>query len=214
MDRVNSWSPRRLARLAGGLYLVNIVCGAFALGYVQSAAPTLAANEVLFRAGVAAHVIVTLTNVPLAMIFYELFRVVSRRAAMLIAFFTLVATAIEAGSLSSQVAHPIPVAYDVYTVFFAFFALVIGYLIITSDLVPRAIGALMILDGVTYLVYGFADMLAPGFASHLVPWTQLPILAGEGSLCVWLLIAGVSSERWTARALAMGTDQGEATPST
>lgn len=200
MERVTSWSPSRLARIAGALYLINIICGAFALGYVQSAAPTVTANEVLYRAGIAAHVVVTLTNVPLAMIFYELFRVVSRRAATLIAFFTLVATAIEASSLSNQVSHPIPPAYDVYTVFFAFYAIVIGYLIVTSALLPRAIGALMVLDGVTYLLYGFADMVAPGFASHLVPWTQLPILAGEGSLCLWLLVAGISSEVWAARA--------------
>ena len=202
MDRVKSWSPGRLARTAGALYLINIACGAFALGYVPSAAPSITADELLFRAGIAAHVIVTLTNVPLAMIFYELFRVVSRRAAMLIAFFTLVATAIEAGSLSSQASHPIPAAYDVYTVFFAFYAIVIGYLIITSDLLPRVIGALMVLDGLTYLTYGFTHILSPTFASHLVPWSQLPILVGEGSLCVWLLVAGVSSEKWTARAAA------------
>jgi hypothetical protein len=38
--------------------------------------------------------------------------------------------------------------------------------------------------------------LAPAFAAALIPWILLPSLLGEGSLCVWLLIAGVNVERW------------------
>jgi hypothetical protein len=38
-------------------------------------------------------------------------------------------------------------------------------------------------------------MLAPGFAAHLVPWIQLPTL-GEVALSLWLLVAGVNTERW------------------
>jgi hypothetical protein len=45
-------------------------------------------------------------------------------------------------------------------------------------------------------------MLAPGFAAHLVPWIGLPTIIGEGSLCLWLLVAGVNAERWKARASA------------
>jgi hypothetical protein len=46
------------------------------------------------------------------------------------------------------------------------------------------------------MVYGLADTLSPAFAAHLVPYIQLPSLAGEGSFCLWLLIAGVNVERW------------------
>ena len=49
--------------------------------------------------GLAAHLVVIVTNVPLALIFYELFKVVNRRLALLTAFFILVATAIEAAGL-------------------------------------------------------------------------------------------------------------------
>ncbi len=44
MQPVNR-SVQRLARIAGALYLVNIVAGAFAIGYVSSVAPTIQANE-------------------------------------------------------------------------------------------------------------------------------------------------------------------------
>ena len=62
--------------------------GAFAIGFVRAAlfTPDLAAtahniqtHQLLYRSGLAAHLVVTVTNVPLALIFYELFKVVNRR---------------------------------------------------------------------------------------------------------------------------------------
>ena len=199
MQPVNR-SVQRLARIAGGLYLVNIVAGAFAIGYVSSVAPTVQSNAALFRAGIAAHLIVTLTNPPLTLIFYELFKVVNRRLALLAALFSLVATGIEGASLLGQVEHPIVAAYDLFTPFFGFDLMTIGYLVYRSFFLPRTIGVLLVVDGVSYLVYSFLDILVPGLAAHLVPWIQLPILAGEGSLTIWLLVSGVNAARWTERA--------------
>jgi hypothetical protein len=58
----------------------------------------------LSRWSVAAHLVVGLTNPPLALIFYELFRIVGRRLAVLNVFFTLVATAIEIAFVAVQAA--------------------------------------------------------------------------------------------------------------
>jgi hypothetical protein len=228
--------------MAGGLYLVNILAGAFAIGVVpamlvvagdaSATAFNVQSHELLYRSSLAAHVIVTVTNVPLAMIFYELFRVVNRRLAMLNVFFTLVATAIESSAVINQFAPLMllsggpfaqglspeqtqalaylpfglsGIGYDVSDVFYAFDVLTLGYLIFRSTFFPRAIGLLLAIDCVGYLLYSFADMLAPGFAAHLVPWAQLPILLGEGSLCLWLLIVGLNVERWRERATRLAT---------
>ena len=61
MDAMSDTSPRRLARIAGALYLVNIVLGAFAIGFVRSTlvvsgdaaatAHNIQAHELLYRAG-------------------------------------------------------------------------------------------------------------------------------------------------------------------
>src|ERR1700704_6504054 len=114
MDSVAGASPRQLARMAGALYLIKIVGGAFAIsivpamllvaGNAAATAHNIQAHELLYRSGLAVHVVVTVTNVPLAMIFYELFKVVNRRLALLDVFFILVATAIEAAGLVNQFA--------------------------------------------------------------------------------------------------------------
>jgi hypothetical protein len=239
MDSVAGASPRQLARMAGALYLINIVGGAFAISIVPAmllvagdaaaTAHNIQAHELLYRSGLAVHVVVTVTNVPLAMIFYELFKVVNRRLALLDVFFILVATAIEAAGLVNQFAplvllgsgpytSALPAAqlqalayipwnlssieYSLHTVFFGFDILCMAYLVLRSTFLPRAIGVLLAIDGLAYLVYSFAYFLAPGFAAQLVPWIQLPALIGEGSLCLWLLVVGVDVERWKKGASA------------
>ena len=233
MDSVTSASPRALARTAGALYLINILGGAFAItvvptmlvvqGDAAATAHNIQAHELIYRAGLAAHVLVTVTNVPLAVIFYELFKVVNRRVALLDAFFILVATAIEAAGILNQFAalallggqpytSALPAAqlqalaylpgdlshvdYSIHTVFFGLDILCSAYLVLRSGLLPRVIGVLLAIDGVAYLVYSFVDMLAPAFAADLVPWIQFPALLGEGAFCLWLLVVGVNVERW------------------
>ena len=233
MDSIADTSPRRLARIAGALYLINIVLGAFAIGIVPAmivvsgdaaaTAHNIQTHELLYRLGLVAHLVVTVTNVPLAVIFYDLFKVVNRRLALLDACFILVATAIEAAGLLNQFAplvllgggpyaSALPAAqlqalaympgalssinYSIHTLFFGFEIIVFAYLVLRSTFLPRAIGVLLAIDGLAYLVYSFAYLLAPGFAAHLVPWIQLPALLGEGSLCLWLLVVGVNVERW------------------
>src|SRR4051812_11771393 len=223
-------SPRRLARMAGALYLVNIVGGAFAItvvpamlvvhGDVAATARNIHAHELLYRSGLAAHVLVTTTNVPLAVLFYELFKVVNRRLALLDAFFVLVATAIEAASIINQFAplallnsapyaHALPTqqlhalaslsgalsdgSYNIYTVFFGLDNLCLAYLVFRSGFLPRALGVLLAIDAVAYLVYAFLNVLTPDLAAHLVPWIQMPAPLAEGALALWLLVIGLNT---------------------
>jgi len=236
MDSVTGDSPRRLARIAGVLYLINIVGGAFAIGFVPATllSPDLAVTAhniqthmLLYRSGLVAHLLVTVTNVPMAVLFFELFKVVNRRLAMLDVCLTLVATAIEAAGVLNEFAplvllgsgpygSAVPVAplralahlpgdlstidYDIHTVFYGFDFLCVAYLVFTSTFLPRAIGVLLAIDGVAYLAHSFTDLLVPGFAAHLTPWIELPPIVSEGSLCLWLIVVGVNVQRWKQRA--------------
>jgi len=112
IEPVAAVSPRQLARIAGGLYLLNIVAGFFAIGVVPAilvvagdAAATvqnIQANQPLYRAGLAAHLIPIVCNVPLVVILYDLFKVVDRRVALLLVFYSLVGTAVETANLLNQ----------------------------------------------------------------------------------------------------------------
>jgi hypothetical protein len=74
VDSLAGGSPRRLARIAGALYLVNILGGAFAItivpamlvvqGNLAATAHNLQTHQLLCRSGLAAHLVVTTTNVP------------------------------------------------------------------------------------------------------------------------------------------------------
>jgi hypothetical protein len=196
---------------------------------MAATAHNIQAHELLYRLGLAAHVVVTLTNIPMAVIFYDLLKVVNRRLALLDVFFALVATSVEAAGLLSQFtplvllgdrhyASAIPAAqlqalahlpgdlstfdYSIYGVFYGFDIACVAYLVLGSTFLPRIIGVLLALDALTYLVDGFTDFLAPGVAAHLVPWIELPTIVGEGSLCLWLLVAGVDAGRWKEQASA------------
>jgi len=239
--RMAGASPQRWARVAGGLYLINIVGGFFAEGYVPAAlvvsgdaaatARNILAHELIYRLGIVAHIIVLLTNIPLAGIFYDLFKVVNRRLALLLVFFTLVGTAIEGVTLLAQFAplilleggHSLSVfhtdqlqalantsldlqaiGFNITLVFFVGYDLSLGYLMFRSTFLPRFLGVLLAIGGLCYLTYSFTDFLAPGFAAQLVPYIQLPSGIGELSLCLWLLVIGVNAQRWKQRARAAG----------
>jgi len=242
MERITGASARRLARLAGALYLIIIVGGIFALGFVPTTiivsgnpaatAHNIQAHELLYRLGLAVHILILPLNILLAVIFYEVFNVVNRATALLVVFFTLVGTAVEGANLLTQFTpvtllgsqytsaltsaqvHALAylpldqagIGYSIQQVIYAGYLLAAAYLVWASTFLPRIVGALLAIGALSYLVYSFANFVAPGFAAQLVPYIQLPSLVGEGSFCVVLLVTGVNAERWNRRAGAARPD--------
>jgi len=67
-------------------------------GDPAATAHNILTHELLYRAGFAAEVFYCACNVPLTLIFYNLFKQVNRSATLLVVFFSLVGTAIESVS--------------------------------------------------------------------------------------------------------------------
>jgi hypothetical protein len=232
-------SPGRWARVAGGLYLIVIVGGVFAVGFVPAAivvpgdaaatARNIAGQELLYRSGLVAHIVILACNIPLAAIFYDLFKVVNRKVALFVAFFTLVGTAVEGAGLLSQFTPLIlldggryskafnaeqaqalaamnldlqAISFNIALVFFGFYCLSIGYIVVRSTFLPRVVGVLMAIGGLCYLTNSFASFLSPSFAARLFPYIQLPSGIAELSLTLSLLVIGVNVQRWKAQASA------------
>jgi hypothetical protein len=235
-DRIAA-SPRTYARIAGSLYLIVIVAGAFAEIFVRqrlvvannaaATANNILAHERLFRWGFAADLIAGLCVMPLALLLYELFKVVNRRVALLAVFFSLVGCAVQSAALLGHFAPLIllkrghnlgvdpellqaltymalqlqSIGYAAALTFFGGTMLARGYLILGATFFPRIIGVLLAIEGVSYLANSFTDFLAPGFAGTVFAFLMVSGLA-EVFFCLWLLVMGVNDQRWKEQASA------------
>ena len=79
--------------------------------------------------------------------------------------------------------------------FFGFYCLLIGYLILKSNFLPRFVGVLMLIAGL-----GWMTFISPPLGSALFPYNVLPGLVGELALTISLLVMGVNVQRWNAMA--------------
>jgi Domain of unknown function (DUF4386) len=182
VEGISQTSPRFIARIAGVFYLLTFVIGAVAQAFVGRQGGV----------GDVAVLIATACYVVVVMLFYPLFRVVSRRISSLAVVVGLVGCSW--GALASF--HIVPFHIN-SLVFFGFYCLLIGYLIWRSTFLPRVLGALMAFAGVGWLTFA-----SPGLAHSLSPYNLAPGLVGEGSLTLWLLARAVNIQRWREQAEA------------
>src|SRR6059058_4674489 len=179
-----SMSPRFLARMAAVLGVLEGVASVNGqvripdrLVVTTDAAATAAnilGNESLFRLGLALCVLAVAFNIARTVLLYVLFRPVGKIAALLVAFFGLVAIALQAGG--SLVQLPVLVllksgkdfgafnveqlqsmallflrwsghAFNLYLAFFGFCCMLVGYVVYRSTFLPRILGVLEALPG-------------------------------------------------------------------
>jgi hypothetical protein len=168
----NKTSVRLKARLAGVFYLLNILTGASALMFVNN-------RLIVTLAATVCYIVVTV-------LFYEIFKPVNKFLSLIAVIFSL------AGCIFG--------AFDAFgwdllhinnLVFFGLYCILIGYLIIRSNFLPRVLGALMIIGGLSWLTF-----LSPSLVGILSPYNLAPGILGEGALTLWLLVKGVDGERW------------------
>jgi len=186
-------------------------------------AANILAHQLLFRLGFAAQIVAQTLNIFLAVIFFDLFRVVNRSFARLVVFSMLTGTAIETVALLNRFAPLIILhggnylsafnteqlqgaayaslqlyefGFTTALVFFGFYCLSLGYLVFTSAFLPRIIGVLLAIGGLAYLTGNFGNFLSPAFAARLFPYYLVFPGLGEGSLILWLLIMGVNAQGW------------------
>jgi hypothetical protein len=170
MEWIAAAPPRLKARIAGVFYLLTFLAGTVSLVSVSGR--------------LAAIFIASLCYVAVTLLFYDIFQPVSRRLSLLAAFVSLVGCII--GAFRPPI-NPL--------VFFGFYCLLIGYLILRSTFLPRILGALVAFGGLGWLTF-----LSPALARYLYPYNLAPGLLGEGSLTLWLLVIGVNEQRWKEQA--------------
>jgi Domain of unknown function (DUF4386) len=221
----------RQARIAGLGYLMVIAGGLYAEVFVRvsllvpgdaaATARAIAADETLWRWGLAVHLLYLVPAIVTNVLICGLFRAVEPTLARLALVFSVAGVMIEAASLvhlyvplamieesgaltalgegqrqalSYLAVGLFDTGFGFALVFFAGFCVLIGTLILRSRLIPRVLGALMILAGLCYVVNTLALILSPALSDRLVPAILLPIGLAELSLALWLAAKGVQTE--------------------
>ncbi len=80
----------------------------------------------------------------------------------------------------------------------SFWVLLLGYLVFKSGFIPRILGILLMLAGLSYTVWAVVFFLFPGFDATI---PGLFTFIAELLFYLWLLIKGVNVEVWQKRAL-------------
>lgn len=94
-------------------------------------------------------------------------------------------------------------ALDISLVLFGVQCFIVGYLIVRSIFLPRILGVLLAIGGLSYVIGSFSNFLSPSFGAVLPPFVFLAAFVGEGSVTLWLLIAGVNVPRWIEQASSL-----------
>jgi hypothetical protein len=184
MDGTGKLSPRVQARLAGVFWLLTILTGAYAL-------------LIGGRSGPAVNLVSTACYLAATILVYGLLKPVSQSLSLLAAFCSFVGCALGA---SSVLLPPGAQAAILAFAFFGLHCLLVGYLILRSTFLPRAVGALMAFGGLGWLTFSVTTLLSPPLARSLSPYVMIPGILGEVSLTLWLLAVGVDAPRWSEQA--------------
>lgn len=180
-------------------------------------------NEFFWRLGIVAEFLSAIVGFGLVLVMYQLTKPVNKDLAMLAAFFNLAATTIQTVFVIQLVEALFPIGTSSYLqaftteqlaamislsmkshvfgfgialLMFGPYFLIAGYLIFQSNYLPKFIGVLYAISGMGYLVNSFMLILAPQLSGIVFMIIVLPVLVGEVSLALRLLVKGVNEPEW------------------
>src|ERR1700675_2101191 len=219
-ERIPETSPRLKARITGVLYLLTILTGIFAQGFVSgrlvvdgdaaATAANILTHRGLFQLGLAVYLIEMACQIAMTALFYDLLKPAGRSVSLLAAFLGLAGCVIKTFSrvffiaplfvlrgahylsvFSTEQLQALALLFlkvndhgaAIALVFFGFYALLQGYLIIRSTFLPRTLGMLSVLGGV-----GWLSFLYPPLGYRLFPYIGAFGILGAVSLILWLLV--------------------------
>jgi len=235
-ERITETSPRLKARITGVFYLVTMLTGIFAQGFVSerlvvsgdaaATATNILTHSGLFQLGFAVYLIEMACQIVITALFYDLLKPVSRSVSFVAAFLGLAGCVIKTVSRLFYIAplfvlggaHYLSVfnpeqlqslallflkvndhGAGIALVFFGFYALLTGYLIVKSTFLPQILGVVSMFGGLGWLTF-----LYPPLGYRLFPYVALFGLLGAAALILWLLVFGVNEQRWKEQATVPG----------
>jgi Domain of unknown function (DUF4386) len=212
-----------LLTILTGVFSEGFVSGRLVVnGDAAATAANILAHKGLFQLGFAVYLIEMACQIVITALFYELLKPAGRSVSLVAAFLGLAGCVIKTFSRLFYIAplailggaHYLTVfnadqlqalallflkvndrGAAIALVFFGFYALLTGYLIIRSTFLPRILGVLSVLGGLGWLSFLYLPL---GY--RVFPYVAALGLLGAAALILWLLVFGVNEQKWKEQA--------------
>ncbi len=221
---------KKKARVAGGWYLLLAITSTFGLVYVPSklivqgdtlaTVQHIAASPLLFRLGILSNFIYLTVFVCLVLAFYDLFKRVDQKLALLLVGWVVVAIPIafanelnkfailallEDDGLKALKTSPLPALVPLFLALYEYgsFAVMLfwglwlfplGILVIKSTFIPRVLGGALVIGGGGYAVASVTFLFSVQYGRLVFPWATFPSAIAELSMIFWLLVKGAKQK--------------------
>ncbi len=223
-ERIAETSPRLKARITGVLYLLTILTGIFAQGFVSgrlvvdgdaaATAANILAHKSLFQLGFAVYLVEMACQIVMTALFYDLLKPAGRSVSLLAAFLGLAGCVIKTFSRVFFIAPLFVLGGAHYlSVFSAEQLQALALLFLKVN--DRGAGVALVFFGFYALLTGYLALsvlgglgwlsfLYPPLGYRLFPYIAAFGLLGAALLILWLLVFGVNEQRWKEQASAAG----------
>lgn len=180
------------------------------------------ASEFLFRSGIAAGLLCYGFFLILPLVLYKLFKPVNENMAALMVLLAIISVPMYFINVQHQftalslIHQPYPLKelataslpdqflaairrYDdgmrLIHIFSGLWLFPFGYLVFTSNFLPKALGLLLMLGCFGYLFNFFGRLLVPEYAAlGIASYISLPASMGEIGTCLWLILVGAKEK--------------------
>jgi hypothetical protein len=212
-----------LLTIAMGIFSAGYVSGKLVVnGDAAATAANILAHRGLSQLAFAVYLIEMACQVAITALFYNLLKPAGRSVSLVAAFLGLTGSIIKTLSRVFFIAplfilggaHYLTVftgeqlqalallflkvndrGAGIALVFFGFYAILTGYLIIKSTFLPRTLGVISVCGG-----FGWLTFLYPPLGGRLFPFIAIFAILGAAALIYWLLVKGVNEQRWREQA--------------
>lgn len=214
--------------IAGILGQILVRGSLITTGDAASTVNNLATSSSLWRVGIAGDLLMHVFDIPVMLILYVLLKPVNKYLAILGVLFNMIQTAVLVANKSILIIPLILLGNPEYVeafgttqfnamiyllteihdygfilglIFFGFACLIYGYLIFWSGYLPKILGIMLIVAGLSYLANSFTLILIPKYYEIVFLFLVLCLIA-ELSLSLWLICKGVNISKWNVVSLS------------
>jgi uncharacterized protein DUF4386 len=212
-----------LLTILAGMFSAGFATGKLVVsGDAAATANNVLAHRSLFQLAFAVYIIEMACQVALTALFYLLLKPAGRSVSLVAAFLGLTGCVIKTFTrvffiaplfilggahylsvFSAEQLQALALLFlkvndrgaGIALVFFGFYAILTGYLIIKSSFLPRVLGVISVVGGLGWLTF-----LYPPLGGRLFPVISMFAVLGAAALIVWFMVFGVNEQRWREQA--------------